>query len=314
MLTAHDATTALAKKPNNAEVLFPYLIANDFLGRKDRQPSRYVIDFTELDVLQASAYSELFERVKASVLPARTAAAAKEAKRNKPLLDENSNAKVNVHHANFLKRWWRLSYRRTELMDLLSTLPRYIVCGRVTKRPIFEFISPTIHPSDALSVFPFHDDYSFGILSSDAHWAWFTERCSTLTERYRYTSNTLFDSFPWPQSPKLGAVKAVAVAAQKLRQVRRELCEKHDLSLRELYRLAELPGNHPLDDAQGALDAAVRKAYGMATKTDPLKFLFELNQSLAEMEGQDKPVIGPGLPKMFASNESLSSDDCLCLT
>ncbi|MDI6653262.1 hypothetical protein QMA67_09980 [Gluconobacter japonicus] len=259
-------------------------------------------------------YSELFERVKASVLPTRTEAAAKEGKRNKPLLDENPNAKINVHHANFLNRWWRLSYRRSELMDLLSTLPRYIVCGRVTKRPIFEFISSDIHPSDALSVFPFHDDYSFGILSSDTHWTWFTERCSTLTERYRYTSNTVFDSFPWPQSPKLREVKAVAVAAQKLRQVRRALCEKHDLSLRELYRSAKLPDNHPLDDAQGALNAAVRRAYGMTTKTDPLKFLYDLNQSLAKMEEQDKIVVGPGLPKIFASNKNLSSDDCLRLT
>lgn len=311
LLSAGDACTALAKKSLNAEVLFPYLIANDFLGRKDRQPSRYVIDFAELDVLQAGAYSDLFERVKGTVLPARTAAAVKEAKRNKPLLDENPGAKVNVHHANFLKRWWCLSYRRTELMDLLATLPRYIVCGRVTKRPIFEFISSSIHPSDALSVFPFQDDYSFGILSSDVHWAWFTERCSTLTERYRYTSNTVFDSFPWPQAPKLEVVKAVAVAARKLRQVRLDLCSKHDLSLRELYRSAELPGNHPLDDAQNALDAAVRKAYGMTAKADPLKFLFDLNQSLAALEEQGKPIVGPGLPASFASDQSLRSDDCL---
>jgi hypothetical protein len=181
----------------------------------------------------------------------------------------------------------------------------------VTKRPIFEFVSSAIHPSDALSVFPLQDDYSFGILSSDAHWAWFTERCSTLTERYRYTSNTVFDSFPWPQAPKLEAVKAVAAAARKLRQVRRGLCEKHDLSLRELYRSAELPGNHPLDAAQEALDAAVRKAYGMTAKVDPLKFLFDLNQSLAVLEEQDKPIVGPGLPAAFASNKSLRSDDCL---
>ncbi|WP_376738667.1 type IIL restriction-modification enzyme MmeI, partial [Rhodopseudomonas sp. B29] len=295
----------------NAYVLFPYLIANDFLGRKDGKPTRYVIDFKDLDVLGAGAYPDLFERVKATVLPARTAAAKKEAKRNKPLLDENPKAKVNVHHANFLKRWWCLSYRRTELMDLIATLPRYIVCGRVTKRPIFEFVSSDIHPSDALSVFPLQDDYSFGILSSEAHWAWFTERCSTLTERYRYTSNTVFDSFPWPQAPQLDAVKAVAAAARKLRQVRRGLCEKHDLSLRELYRSAELPGNHPLDEAQAALDSAVRKAYGMTARADPLKFLFDLNQSLTTMEEQGEPIVGPGLLPAFAADKSLLSDDCL---
>ena len=48
-------------------------------------------------------------------------------------------------------------------------------------------------------VFPFADDYSFGILQSGIHWAWFTAKCSTLTERFRYTSDTVFDTFPWPQ-------------------------------------------------------------------------------------------------------------------
>ncbi len=111
--------------------------------------------------------------------------------------------------------------------------------------------------------------------------------------------------------PKLDAVKAVAVAARKLRQVRRNLCAKHDLSLRDLYRSAELPGNHPLDDAQEALDAAVRKAYGMTAKADPLKFLFDLNQSLAAVEEKGTPIVGPGLPAAFAADKSLRSDDCL---
>jgi hypothetical protein len=83
------------------------------------------------------------------------------------------------------------------------------------------------------------------------------------------------------------------------------------LSLRDLYRSAELPGNHPLDDAQNALDIAVRKAYGMTAKVDSLKFLFDLNQSLAVLESQGRPIVGPGLPKAFASDKKLKSDDCL---
>ncbi len=50
-----------------------------------------------------------------------------------------------------------------------------------------------------MTVFAFADDYSFGILQSGIHWAWFTAKCSTLTERFRYTSDTVFDTFPWPQ-------------------------------------------------------------------------------------------------------------------
>ena len=71
----------------------------------------------------------------------------------------------------------------------------------MTKRPIFEFIAAEVRPSDVVMAFPMADDYSFGILQSDLHWLWFTARCSTLEERPRYTSDTVFDSFPWPQAP-----------------------------------------------------------------------------------------------------------------
>ena len=89
-----------------------------------------------------------------------------------------------------------LSYPRPELIGKIEKLSRYIVCSRVTKRPIFEFINSAIRPSDALQVFPLDDNYFFGILQSTIHWLWFTERCSTLTERFPYTSNSVFDTFP----------------------------------------------------------------------------------------------------------------------
>lgn len=136
------------------------------------------------------------------------------------------------------------------MIAAISSFPRYIVCGRVTLRPIFEFICTDIRPNDALMVFPYEDDYSFGILQSSIHWVWFTNRCSTLTGRYRYTSNTVFDSFPWPQSPTLPAVGRIAKASEELRMLRGDLREKHDMSLRDLYRSLELPGHHPLKDAQ----------------------------------------------------------------
>ena len=311
LLTPDEAGAMMEQDGKNSSVLFPYLIANDFLGRKDSLPSRYVIDFGDMDVLSASKFSGPFDRVKSSVLPTREKAAKKEKERNHSVIENNPSAKVNKHHANFLKKWWRLSYRRSEMMNLLSDVPRYIVCARITKRPIFVFVSSQIHPNDALSVFPFDDDYSFGILQSGFHWAWFTERCSTLTERFRYTSNTVFNSFPWPQSPSKEDVLSVAKAARAVRSIRQQLCDKHELSLRDLYRSTELPGVHPLDSSHEYLDAAVRKAYGAKKTADPLRFLFELNQKLADLEAKGETIVGPGLPEEHWKNSSLCSDDCI---
>ena len=204
-----------------------------------------------------------------------------------------------------------MSYPRADLMEKLATLPRYIVCGRVTKRPIFDFVSTKISPNDAITVFAHADDYTFGVLQSTVHWLWFTNRCSTLTERFRYTSNSVFDSFPWPQSPSLKQVQDVAAAAVALRKLRRDLCKEHGLTLRALYRAIELPGDHPLKTATAKLDRAVRAAYGLQEKDDVLAFQLDLNGKLAQDEAEGTPIVGPGLPSAFRATPGLVTKDCI---
>lgn len=311
LLSSSEAKFIISHEPKYAAVLHPFLIANDLIGTKTSKPSRYVIDFQGLDVLEAAAYPKVFDRVKAKVLPARKEAALKEEKRNKAVLDVDPKSKVNVHHANFLKHWWCLSYARREMTDAITKLRRYIVCGQVTKRPIFEFVSSDIRPNAACIVFAYEDDYSFGILQSGIHWIWFINRCSTLKADPRYTSNTVFDSFPWPQTPTLPQIKAVATAAVEFRKKRDELRAKHNLTLRELYRALDLPGKHPLKDAQEALDATVRKAYGMSPKEDVLACLLGLNALVAAAEENGDPVQGAGLPVLIKDRDAYVTADCL---
>ena len=305
------ARLLIGKFPEYKNVVFPFLIGEDMIGKKNPKPTRYVVDFQGLDVMEAEKYPDAFARIKDRVLPARQAAAAKETERNKAVLAENPKAKVNHHHANFLKRWWLMSYPREDLIKALNNLPRYIVCGRVTKRPIFEFISTDIRPNDACAVFAHADDYTFGILQSDVHWIWFTNRCSTLTERFRYTSNTVFDSFPWPQAPSPKAIRLVADAAKSLRAKRNELLSKHNMSLRELYRSLERPGDHPMKVVHTALDKAVRQAYRMKASEATLEHLLGLNADVAAKEKTGGPVQKPGLPNSIRDPESYISADCL---
>jgi len=311
LLTPSEATAMIRQSKDNGEVIFPYLIGDDLLSEKPPLPQRYVIDFHPRDVFAASKYPVPFKRVQELVLSDREAAAQEEEKRNHEALSDNPKSKVNRHHQNFLAKWWLLSYPRSELMQRISNLKRYIACSRVTKRPVFEFIYPKISPSDALQVFPLSDDYYFGILQSGIHWEWFTERCSTLTARFRYTSDTVFDSFPFPQSPTLAQAKKVAAAAVKLRELRRKVMTENQWSLRELYRTHDLPGDNPLRKAQAELDAAVREAYGMKAKEDSLKFLLELNFAVAEREAQGLNVVAPGLPPVVKNPSEFITDDCV---
>lgn len=146
----------------------------------------------------ARAYKLPFARIEREVLPTRQAAAAEEEARNAEVLAANPKAKTNKHHRNFLNQWWALSYGRSEMIEKISSLSRYIVCSRVTKRQVFEFLDNGIRPSDGLQIFAFEDDYSFGVIQSSVHWQWLIARGGTLTARLMYTSDTVFDTFPWP--------------------------------------------------------------------------------------------------------------------
>ena len=287
------------------------MISNDLVARKIPQPGRYVIDLAPRTIHEAEGYPKLFARIKERVLGKRQEALTKEEARNKEAKADDPKARVNRHHQNFLNKWWLLSYPRTELVAKIATLPRFVVCGRVTKRPIFDFLCPTIRPGDALQVFALNDDYSFGILQSGIHWQWFTERCSTFKRDFRYTSETVFNTFPWPQAPKLSQAKKVAEAGIALRLLRRDLARKTGKSFRELYRTLDGPGASPMKDAQAKLDAAVRACFGMTPKADPLAFLLALNHELAKKEKSGEKVTKPGLPPSVKDPKPFITTDCI---
>lgn len=306
LLDKSRAKLLLSSNPEFGRVLRPYMIADDLLGATPPAPRRYSIDFSGMELLEAQGFGKPFDLIRENVLPDREAKAFKERAENELLLNKNPEARVNRHHEKFLRQWWQFSWPRTGLVNKLQSVSRYIVCGRVTKRPIFEFVDTHVRPNDALVVFLFEDDYSFGILQSKIHGEWFTERCSTLKGDPRYTSTTVFDSFPWPQNPSQDAVTVVAKAAQEIRAIRFESIMRHGVSLRELYRSLELPGDSPLKRAHENLDKAVFEAYQFKRGASILNQTFELNQVLAQQEVEMQAVVGPGLPTgMQASCDSL---------
>jgi hypothetical protein len=299
MLAPEEAAQMLKQEPSLRDVMFPYIIGDDLVAHGI--PTRWIIDFAQREMTEAMRYRIAFDRVKKLVMPDVIAKAEAEKK---------ATGKASTRWTRMANRWWQFRDYQPGTMAAIAKLPRYIGCPRVTKRPAFEFISSQVHPDNALAVFAFADDYSFGILQSGVHWAWFTAKCSTLTARFRYTSDTVFDTFPWPQSPKLAQIKAVADAAVALRALRREIMSANGWSLRDLYRTLETPGANRLRDAHAALDATVREAYGMSNTEDPLAFLLRLNLELAEKEAKGQPVTTPGLPPPLPP-EQFTTADCI---
>jgi hypothetical protein len=296
LLDAKAKKEMLERQHVCSEIIHPYLGGDEILSG-NAVPTRFLIDFEQRTLMEAQACGPAFHRVQHIVLPARRAAAEE---------GRNAAGEMRSHHKQFLERWWQLSWGRAEMVRTLAPLPRYLVCSRVTKRPVFLFLHKSIRPGDALQVFAFADDYSFGILQSAAHWAWFVAKCSKLTERFRYTPESVFDTFPWPQTPTKAQVDAIAAAGREIRAIRAVALKTTNGGLRAIYRTLELPGANPLRDAHTELDEAVRNAYGFSKRGAILASLLDLNREVATAH-----PTAPGIPRTYRNPDRLISTDSL---
>ncbi len=300
VLTSDEADCMLKANPKNREVLWPFLVGREMLSEESL--NRWVIDFQTRTIIEAKLFKEPFTHLQTITLPYIKQKAEEERKKTH---------KESGQDQNWLNSWWQHFRPRPELINKIKPLDRYIVCSRVTKRPVFVFVSQEIRPGDALSCFVLEDDYSFGVIQSDSHWQWFVTKCSKLTERFRYTPESVFDTFPWPQSPTVAQIDAVAEAGRRVRHVRVEALSKIEGGLRGVYRLLELPGKNPLKDAQAALDTAVLAAYGFSPKKDLLAQLLVLNLEVARREEAGEPVTAPGIPPGYPDPARLVTEDCI---
>jgi hypothetical protein len=284
VLTPKQAQAMVAKDPKSKVVLHPYLIGRDLVNAG--APSRFVIDIADTDSMVAAATAPAaYEHVKARVLLDREELVRKEAKRNKELYEADPNTKLLWERRDFMVKWWHLWRRREDMLDAIRGLKRYIVLSRVavwTRPSIYAFVAPDVHPGDALTVFAFEDDYSFGILHSSYHRAYFEERCSKMRVDLRYTSRTVFDTYPWPQAPTDEAVGMVVDVVKRLVKLRDDRLAA-GISLEAQYKSLRDPGRNELRTLQEELDKAVAVAYGFGDD-DVLAQLLALNQSIAKQE------------------------------
>ena len=198
MLNNDEAQSFIHNDKSNRKVVWPFFVGAEMLTMSS--PKRWVIDFQTMSVIEAKSYDLPYAHIKKIVLPYIT---------KKAKTEQIKTGKTTGQDQNWLNTWWQHFRPRPELIEKLTKLKRFIVCSRVTKRPIFVFLSTQIRPGDALSCFAISDDYSFGILQSDIHWRWFVAKCSKLKSDFRYTPESVFDTFPWPQASTRKQIDAV---------------------------------------------------------------------------------------------------------
>ncbi|MBO0880018.1 MAG: hypothetical protein J2P17_06550 [Mycobacterium sp.] len=131
-----------------------------------------------------------------------------------------------------------------------------------------------------MTVIALDDDFSLGVVSSTLHRAWLDERCSKLEARPRYTSTTVWDSFPWPPHPAEAAVAEVASAMAAITDYRAARLAE-GVTLSQQYDALRTPGKSTLRDMRDRLDAAVVELYGFNPNEDMLAQLLALNLAAA---------------------------------
>ncbi len=258
----------------NKEVLKLSSSASDLTDNPHGKPSRWIIDFNNMSLEDASEYKLPFEHIKLTVKPER------EINRDKKARDF----------------WWMFLRPRPEMRTAIESLACYFTIPRHSKWFIFLPAKKEWLPADSTTVVASDDFYILGILTSNIHRIWIKAQSSTLEDRTRYTHNTCFETFPFPQKPSQELVEKIRQTAGELHEYRSQQMEKKQWGITKLYNQFFNEPSSQLFQLHQKLNKLVMEAYHFQADDDILEKLLTLNLELAEKEKRGETVIGPWSP------------------
>ncbi|MFN9620941.1 MAG: DNA methyltransferase [Synechococcaceae cyanobacterium] len=264
----------ITQDPRNAEVVKPFSMGANLARNPLGTPDRWIIDFADMTLEEAETYALPFQQVKDLVRPER-------------LKNRRETTRIN---------WWRYGEKRPAMRAALQSLRIYFAVPRVSKWAIFLVMPSPCLPGDLNVVIASSDYYILGILSSLAHRIWMLNQGSTLKAYTRYSHDTVFGTFPFPQHPTTQQTEAIRQRMTELNAFRNAWMQERQAGITEMYnRYFDEPASQ-LRRHHGALDALVLQAYGWSDQTDLLTSLLELNRELAERQARAEKVVGPWDP------------------
>ncbi|MHB8418847.1 MAG: DNA methyltransferase [Myxococcales bacterium] len=169
---------------------------------------------------------------------------------------------------------------------------RYLLIPKIsseTRRYIpVGFLEPAVIATGSALIVPGATPYDFGIISSAMHNAWMRYVGGRMKSDYQYSSQIIYNNFPWPEGITEKQRTAVAAAADSVLVAR----EKHPgSSLADLYDPVAMPP--ALAKAHAALDRAVDRCYRsqpFASDRNRVEFLFSLFEKLTSpLEAAARP-------------------------
>lgn len=179
------------------------------------------------------------------------------------------------------REWAQKPYR---FVEIRQPQDNYLIIPRTSSQnrayiPI-GFMSPDVIVSDACTIMPNASRYDFGVVISQIHMVWMRTVAGRLKSDYRYSSNMVYNTFPWP-TPTEDQKATIEQTAQGILDARALYPDK---SLADLYDPDKMPVE--LRIAHEANDKAVMDAYGFARDMGEPEIVAELMKMYQELTKQ----------------------------
>ena len=247
IFTKDEMEIFVRQEPLSKDYFKPFIGAEEFINNK----LRYILWLRDISPTDLKKLPLIQERIKA-VMDFRSSSLSSPTRKiaNMPTKFHTENYPINT----FLI-----------IPQVSSERRKYI--------PI-AFQSPGLVCSDKLRILDNATLYHFGVLVSIMHMTWMRVVTGRLKSDYQYSVLTVYNNFPWPESPTVNHKARVEEAAQAVLTVRTEFS---DGSLADLYDPITMPPK--LVKAHQELNKAVDLAYRpqpFLSEVKRMEFLFEL--------------------------------------
>ena len=283
-ISPEQAADWIDSDPKCAEVLKPFLTADDLAAVPLATPRRWIIDFNNMTLEAAEIFNAPFLHVKTY---------------SKPFREYNRREVTRIY-------WWKFGEKRPAMREAIQANGGAFCFPRHSKWFIPLITDPLYLPGDSTTVIASSDLYILAVLSSSPHREWVNAQASTLKADIRYTHTSCFETFPFPQQADHAVVSALRRVMAELNTFRNETMTRRNCGITDLYNsylarperrgLVDLEPASQLAKLHRALDALVLKAYGWKASEDILSNLLDLNLELAERETAGEKIVGPWAP------------------
>lgn len=274
IVTEEQVKAWIMDDARNQEILKPFSMGANLAKNPHGTPERWIIDFVNMSIEEASSYILPFSYLERCVKPERS-----------------KNREINLR-----KKWWIFKRTNEAMRKAIASLKFYFTVPRVSKWSVFIPAPLNWLAGDKSVVLTTDDFYVFGIVSSEIHRTWMNAQKSTLGETTAYTPTTCFETFPFPQNPEAKLVQKIRDKSEELHQYRTQQMESKHWGITTLYNKFFDEPTSQLYKLHQQLDKLVMQAYGFNAKDDILEKVLLLNSELAEKEKQGIQIIGAWCP------------------